>query len=122
MVILKCKDYEECSKVASEIFIDAIKQNPNIVLGLYGHIDDEYLSVVQTKGLNGNIVSEILIDPQRTDLLYDGGVGLVAFLYFSNGGKNVELRYYSTIRNQYYRPENQFSFEVNTISRENITQ
>ena len=34
MVILKCKDYEECSKVASEIFIDAIKQNPNIVLGL----------------------------------------------------------------------------------------
>ena len=23
MVILKCKDYEECSKVASEIFIDA---------------------------------------------------------------------------------------------------
>lgn len=34
MEILKCKDYEECSKVASEIFIDAIKQNPNIVLGL----------------------------------------------------------------------------------------
>lgn len=92
-------------------------KHPNIVLGLYGHIDDEYLSVVQTEGLNGNIVSEILIDPQRTDLLYDGGVGLVAFLYFSNGGKNVELRYYSTIRNQYYRPENQFSFEVNTISR-----
>lgn len=94
-----------------------ISKHSNIVLGFYGHIDDEYLSVVQTEGANDNIVSEILIDPQKTDLLYDGGVGLVAFLYFSNGGKNVELRYYSTIRNQYYRPENQLSFEVNTISR-----
>ena len=36
----------------------------------------------------------------------------------SNGGKNVELRYYSTIRNQYYRAENQLSFKVNTISRQ----
>ncbi len=94
-------------------------KHSNIVLGLYGHIDDEYLTVVQTAGINGNMVSEILIDPQRTDLAYDGGVGLVAFLYFSNGGKNVEFRYYSTIRNQYYRSENQFSFEINTISRKN---
>jgi len=92
--------------------------HPNIVLGLYGHIDDEYLQAVQTEGKNGNVVTELLIDPQRTDLLYDGGVGLVAFLYFSNGGKNVELRYYSTIRNQYYRAENQLSFEINTISRQ----
>ena len=92
-------------------------RHSNIVLGLYGHVDDEYLQAVQTKGVNGNVVTELLIDPQKTDLSYDGGVGIVAFLYFSNGGKNVELRYYSTIRNQYYRSENQFSFEVNTIAR-----
>ncbi len=94
-----------------------LSKHSNIVLGLYGHIDDEYLEVIQTPGDNGNIVSEMLIDPQRTDLLYDGGVGLVAFFYFSNGGKHVDVRYYSTIRNQYYRPENQFSFEINTIPR-----
>ena len=87
------------------------------MLGLYGHVDDEYLQAVQTKGVNGNVVTELLIDPQKTDLSYDGGVGIVAFLYFSNGGKNVDLRYYSTIRNQYYRPENQFSFVVNTVAR-----
>ena len=92
-------------------------KHSNIVLGLYGHVDDEYLQAVQTKGVNGNVVTELLIDPQKTDLSYDGGVGIVAFLYFSNGGKNVDLRYYSTIRNQYYRPENQFSFVVNTVAR-----
>ena len=94
-----------------------ISKHSNIVLGLYGHYDDEYLTVVKSEGEKGNIVSEILIDPQKTDLLYDGGVGIVAFLYFSNGGRNVEFRYYSTIRNQYYRPENQFSFEINVIER-----
>ncbi len=34
MQVIKCKDYEEASKVASEIFIEAIKQNPSITLGL----------------------------------------------------------------------------------------
>lgn len=34
MVILKCKDYDECSKVAAQIFVEAIKANPEIVLGL----------------------------------------------------------------------------------------
>ena len=32
--VIKCKDYEEASKVASEIFINAIKENPQITLGL----------------------------------------------------------------------------------------
>ena len=32
--VIKCKDYEEASKVASEIFIEAIKENPEITLGL----------------------------------------------------------------------------------------
>ncbi len=34
MEIIRCKDYDECSKVAGDIFINAIKNNPNITLGL----------------------------------------------------------------------------------------
>ena len=34
MNVIKCKDYVEASKVAGEIFIEAIKTNPNITLGL----------------------------------------------------------------------------------------
>ena len=34
MNVIKCKDYVEASKVAADIFIEAIKANPNITLGL----------------------------------------------------------------------------------------
>lgn len=34
MKLIVCKNYDECSKVAAEIFSDAIKNNPNIILGL----------------------------------------------------------------------------------------
>ena len=34
MKVVKCKDYDECSKVASKIFVDAIKENPEVILGL----------------------------------------------------------------------------------------
>lgn len=34
MQIIRCKDYEECSKVAAEIFSSAIEKNPKITLGL----------------------------------------------------------------------------------------
>lgn len=106
----------------AELWDKFIKKHANITMVLCGHIDDENLEAIKTTGENGNVVTELLIDPQNTDLLFDGGVGLVAMLYFSNDGKNVELRYYSTIKKQYYKANNQFSFEVNTISRENITQ
>lgn len=32
--VYKCKDYEEASRIASDIFIEAIKENPSITLGL----------------------------------------------------------------------------------------
>lgn len=34
MKLIKCKNYEEASDVAAKIFLNAIKENPNITLGL----------------------------------------------------------------------------------------
>ena len=34
MVVIRCKNYEECSKAASDIFKNALKENPNMILGL----------------------------------------------------------------------------------------
>ena len=62
----------------------------------------------QKTGVNGNKVTEILIDPQHTDLNYNG-VGLVAMFYFSNNGKNLEIRYYSTVNDTYFMESNQLS-------------
>ncbi len=34
MKVIRCKNYDECSKVAADIFVEAIKANPEIILGL----------------------------------------------------------------------------------------
>ena len=34
MKIVTCKDYNECSKEASKVFVEALKANPAIILGL----------------------------------------------------------------------------------------
>jgi glucosamine-6-phosphate deaminase len=34
MKVIRCKDYDECSKVAADVFVEAIKANPEIILGL----------------------------------------------------------------------------------------
>jgi hypothetical protein len=44
------------------------------------------------------------------------GTGMVAMAYFSNGGKTVQMEYYSTIRNQWYLKENSFTMEVNAVT------
>ena len=34
MKVIRCKNYDECSKVAADVFVEAIKANPEIILGL----------------------------------------------------------------------------------------
>lgn len=91
-----------------------IKKHENIVLVLSGHDPCDNVVLTQTKGENGNVVSQLLIDPQGTDSAL-GGTGLVAMLYFSQDGKTVDVRYYSTAKNMYYLENNQFSFNINVI-------
>jgi hypothetical protein len=59
----------------------------------------------------------MLINPQETDTNYKG-TGLVAMLYFSDGGKKVDLEYYSTAKLQYFYEQNQFSFDMPTVGGE----
>lgn len=94
-----------------------IKKHENIVLVLSGHDPSDYIVLAQDKGENGNVVSQLLIDPQGTDVAL-GGCGLVAMLYFSEDGSKVDVRYYSTVTNKYYLIDNQFSFELNVIKPE----
>ena len=58
----------------------------------------------------------MLVNPQLLDAL-SGNACMVAMLYFSEDGKNVELQYYSTHYKMYYREANQFSFTVHTVER-----
>ena len=91
-----------------------ISKHENIVLVLCGHKPTDYITVARTKGVHGNEVVQIMVDPQGTDKNMDG-VGLVAMMYFSKDGRSVDVEYYSTDRQAYFHRENQFHLELNVI-------
>lgn len=70
--------------------------------------------MTQEKGVKGNTVTQMLIDPQAADVSYNG-VGAVAMLYFSEDGKDVQVRYYSTLKDKYFMSENQFSMTIDAV-------
>ncbi len=107
-------------KYADETWTDFLSQHENIVLVLCGHISTDTIVVRQDKGVNGNTVTQILVDPQKTDKTI-GACGLVAMLYFKNDGKTVEVEYYSTVNEAYFLEENQFTFEIDLVDTEEET-
>ena len=94
-----------------DIWEKFVRKHANISLVLCGHMDNDNITVTTAVGDCGNTVTQMLIDPQGLDKGY-GSTGMVAMLYFSEDGKNVDVRYYSTIRESYFREENQFAMEM----------
>ncbi len=90
------------------------KNHENIVMKLCGHIAADTVVMNERGGVNGNVVKEFLINPQTNDTTYEG-TGMVSMFYFSEDGKNVQVETYSTIREAFYRKDNQFEFELNTV-------
>lgn len=93
-----------------------ISKHENITMVFCGHIGYPDIILNQMVGDNGNIVSQIQVDHQEYEY-YNEATGMIATLYFSEDGKTVNVEYYSPIKNQYYRTRNQFTFNVNTVSR-----
>ena len=88
-----------------------MKKHENIVLVLSGHDPCDYVVCTQTKGDNGNVVTQFLIDPQGVDKA-QSGVGLVTMFYFSADGKTMQVETYSTDKNAYFLEENQFTLTL----------
>ena len=86
-----------------------VSKHDNIVLLLCGHDASSEIVTVQTKGENGNIVTQMLINPQDLDRDMMGGAGMVATLYFAANGRDMTVRYYSTYHDKYFMAENQFA-------------
>ena len=84
-----------------------------------GHDPYDEIVVSQVQGEKGNTVTQMLVDPQTTDA-NNGGLGLVAMLYFSEDGKNVDVRYYSTIKKKFYQSINQFSLTLDVVGDDTV--
>lgn len=88
-----------------------ISKYENIFLVMSGHDPCDNIIVAQDKGVHGNIVTQMLVDPQGVDAA-QGATGMVAMLYFSNDGKTVTIENYSTVRDEFYMQSSQMVIQV----------
>lgn len=113
--------YDSTLNDANDMWERFISQHENIFLVLSGHKAADDIVSVQHVGVNGNIVTEFLINPQTLDLKYKsmGGLGLVAMFYVSEDGSKISVQYYSTIHDKFYGSKSQFTFEC-TVDKSGI--
>lgn len=86
-------------------------QHKNVLLVLSGHDPWQHIVYRQDKGVKGNKVTQMLIDPQYTDH-YIGSTAMVAMLYFSEDGKTMTVRYYSVEKDCYGSEISQFTVKL----------
>ncbi len=87
-----------------------VSLHPNIFLVMSGHTPLEDVFVLQTEGVHGNIVTQMLIDSQWMDPQKDG-TGMVCMLYFSEDGTQMEVEWICTDTGKYYKEQNQFTLD-----------
>ena len=113
--------YPPSSKSYSDAYPDAIdgdemwemvfSQYENVVMVLSGHDPWQHVVYRQDTGVNGNNVTQMLIDPQYVDA-YDEPTGMVAMFYFSDNGNTLTVRYYSVSKDCYGSPLSQFTIDL----------
>ncbi len=97
-----------------DIWEKLVSKYENITMAFCGHISQGRAILNQDTGDNGNMVSQLLVDPQGVDANL-GATGMVTMLYFSEDGSRVTVETYSTVRDKYYITHGQFDFNVNVI-------
>ncbi len=101
---------------AYELWDRLLKKHKNIVMIISGHSPCDTVLLSSKKGDNGNVVRQVLIDPQGIDV-EEGLTGLVATFYFSEDGRKVNVDYYSTIKGK-YRDNSNISFYLDVLEVE----
>lgn len=109
---------------ADKIWDNFIKKHENIVLVMSGHILSKRVEYYPLQGDNGNTVTRLLIDPSWLDTDMENsspkGAGLIANLCFSADGSQVDVNWYSPIQQKYYNSASVYSFEINTVARQQL--
>ena len=94
----------------SRIWDELASKYPNIVLVLSGHVQYDFITTRTDTGDNGNLVTQVLIDPQDVDL--NGPTGLVAMFYFDENGEDIYIEYFSTVKQKYFKQRNQIKITI----------
>lgn len=87
-----------------------VRKYENIVLVLSGHIGSDHTYATKAVGDHGNIVTQMLINPQGIDIYCP--TGMVHMFYFNEEGNEITVDMYSTIKSMYYGKDNRHTFVV----------
>ncbi|MBO5879482.1 MAG: metallophosphoesterase, partial [Clostridia bacterium] len=101
----------ETSSIGNRVWDQVASKHKNVVMVLAGHVQNDNIRVTQEKGIHGNTVTQMLIDPQHIDLRLNG-VGIVAMFYFREDGQIIDIEYYSTVKDRYFKNKNQLSVDL----------
>ena len=93
-----------------DIWEKYVRKHENIVLVLSGHISSDYTYATKAIGDNGNVVTQMLINPQGIDVYCP--TGMLAMFYFNEEGNKITVDLYSTIKSMYYGKDNRHTFYV----------
>lgn len=87
-----------------------VRKHENIVMVLSGHIGTDYTYATKAVGDHGNVVTQMLINPQGIDIYTP--TGMLAMFYFNEEGNKITVDLYSTIKSMYYGKDNRHTFYV----------
>ena len=99
---------------AEDMWDKLIGKYENIVMVLCGHVSANTAVKTTRVGERGNVVTQMLIDPQGVDNAI-GGTGMITMLNFSENGTKVEVETYSTAREKYFITQGQYEMEIPVI-------
>lgn len=111
---LKDKKAEQATKPSldgDDIWREFGSKHENIQLIISGHDPCQHIVYRQDEGENGNLVTQMLVDPQHVDS-YSDLPCLIALFYFSNNGNTLTVRYYSIARDMYGSERSQFTIDL----------
>lgn len=106
---------QNAANTGEDIWNKLVKKYDNVVMVISGHVYANDIIVNDAVGDHGNKIKQIVVNPQVADAMTDGGTGMIAMLYFSADGKNVQVEYYSTVRKQWLADTNQFSMTLDVV-------
>lgn len=103
------------------------KKHENIIAIMSGHVGYPDLIMNEAKGEHGNTVQQILCDAQFMDRddINNGskkGLGMIMLLSFKEGSNDVSVNWYSTVRQQYFRINNQFISTLELNEEQSISK
>ncbi len=101
-----------------DIWEKLVSKYDNIQLVISGHCQSQNIVYRQDAREDNSVVTSLLVDPQTFDSQNNGETGMVCMLYFSEDGNNMTVEWYSTVRDQYYKAQNQFTLRLNELPSE----